>query len=175
MKLPLCEFLQSCVTLLSLNFKFFLQQCVASLTVCMNLTESDRTLFVPIIVIQNILAFLGAAIRTLRFRSAYPVCYCPSGTYYKSHGFFRNSRSRIIWNMTSLNCSSNWEHKGSKNVHWSLLNTSLMLIHATPNVCDIIWKFLFVVRFLVHNTSVYFLYTTSIFLAEMLPIDEGFL
>jgi len=96
MKLPLCDFLQSCVTLLSLNFKFFYQQCVASLNDCMYLTEIDRTLFVSIIVIQNILAFLGAAIRTLRFRSAYPVCYCPSGTYYKSHGFFRNSRSRII-------------------------------------------------------------------------------
>ena len=82
------------------------------------------------------LAFLGAAIRTLRFGSAYPVCYCPSETYYKSHGFFRNSRSRIICNMTSLNSSSNWEHKERKNVHWSLLNTILMLIHAASNDCE---------------------------------------
>lgn len=111
--------------------------------------------FVPVIVTQNILAFLAAAIQKICFRSAYPFCYCPSGTYYKSHGFFRHSRSRIIWNMTSLNSSSNWENKGRKNVHWSLLNTCLMLTHATSNVCDIIWKFLFVVTFLVHNASVY--------------------
>jgi hypothetical protein len=138
MKLPLRDFFQSCVTLLSLKFKFFYQQCVPSLASCMYLTQSDRTFFILIIVTQNILAFLVAAIQTLRFGSAYPVCYGPSETYYKSHGFFRNSRSRIICNMTSLNSSSNWEHKGRKNVHWSLLNTSLMLIYAISNACDII-------------------------------------
>jgi len=43
MKLPLCDFFQSCVTLLSLKFKFFYQQCVPSLADRMYLTHSDRT------------------------------------------------------------------------------------------------------------------------------------